>query len=50
MLMGHPYVQEARTLKEFLINFGKASGLDANDKKFQVFFLNTPKITRHNIC
>ena len=42
MLMGHPYVQEAKTLKEFLINFGKASGLEANDKKIPGLFIKYP--------
>ena len=49
MLMGHPSVQEARAFKTILETFAKASGLEVNPKKSQIFFFNTPLITQRNI-
>jgi len=49
MLMGHPSIQEARVVKSCLQLFGKASGLEVNPLKSQVFFFNTPVITQRNI-
>ena len=49
MLMGHPSVQEARSFKNFLNLFAKASGLAVNQAKSQVFFLNTAPATQRNI-
>jgi len=49
MLMGHPSFQEARAFKNYLNQFSKASGLEVNPLKSQVFFFNTPGITQHNI-
>ena len=49
MLMGHPLVQEAQIFKKSLNLFAKASGLDVNPNKSQVFFLNTTPATQRNI-
>ena len=49
MLMGYPSVQEASSFQKFLDQFGNASGLEVNVQKSQVFFFNTPSITRRNI-
>ena len=49
MLMGHPSIQEARSLKNCLTLFAKASGLAVNQTKSQVFFLNTAPATQRNI-
>ena len=49
MLMGHPSVQEARAFKSCLAAFAKASGLEVNLEKSQVFFFNTPLISQRNI-
>ena len=49
MLMGHPSVQEARSFKACLNLFSKASGLDVNRAKSQVFFLNTAPASQRNI-
>ena len=50
MLMGYPSIQEARKIKDYLSNFGKASGLETKSKNSQVFFFHTPRISRRNIC
>jgi len=49
MLMGHASVQEARTIKAILDLFSEASGLDINVDKSQIFFFNTPVVTKRNI-
>lgn len=49
MLMGHASVQEARTIKAILDLFSEASGLDINVDKSQIFFFNTPVVTKCNI-
>jgi hypothetical protein len=49
MLMGHSLIQEARDLKKGLDQFLQASGLDINKEKSQVYFFNTPQITRRNV-
>jgi len=49
MLMGHASVQEAKSLKAILDLFSQASGLDINVEKSQIFFFNTPGITKRNI-
>ena len=49
MLMGHPSVQEAQSFKNSLNLFAKASGLDVNPNKSQVFFVNTAPATQRNI-
>ena len=49
MLMGHPSVQEAGSFKQCLDLFGIALGCEVNDKKSQVFFFNTPRVTQKNI-
>ena len=49
MLMGHPSIQEAQVFKSCLLLFAKASGLEVNSLKSQVFFLNTLVITQGNI-
>ena len=49
MLMGHPLVQEAQSLKNILNLFAKASGLAINPNKSQVFFVNTAPSTQRNI-
>ena len=42
MLMGHPFIQEDGSFKHCLKLFGRASGLEVNEKKSQVLFFNTP--------
>ena len=49
LLMGHPSVQEAQSFKKSMNLFVKASGLDVNPNKSQVFFLNTALATQRNI-
>ena len=49
MLMGHPLVQEAQSLKNILNLFAKASGLAINPNKSQVFFVNIVLATQRNI-
>ena len=49
MLMGHPSVQEARAFKTCLVTFAKASRLEVNPEKSQMFFFNSPLITQRNI-
>ena len=49
MLLGYPSVQEAARFCKCLDQFGRASGLEVNAQKSQVFFFNTPSITRHDI-
>ena len=49
MLMGPSTIQEARGLKEGLDIFLEASGLKINKDESQVYFFNTPKITKRNI-
>ena len=49
MLMGRPSIQEARSYKTSLVTFAKASGLEVNPEKSQIFFFNTPLITQRNI-
>jgi len=49
MLMGHASVQEAKAIKAVLHLFSQASGLDINVDKSQIFFFNTPGITKRNI-
>ena len=47
--MGHPSIQEAGSIKQCLELFGRASGLEVNAQKYQVFIFNTPRVTRNNI-
>ena len=47
--MGTSTVKEARGIKEGMDTFLEASGLEINKTKSQVYFFNTPKITRRNI-
>ena len=49
MLMGPSTIQEARGLKEGSDIFLEASGLKINKDESQVYFFNTPKITKRNI-
>ena len=49
MLMGHPSVQDVLRFKKYPMEFGKASRLETNDHKYEVFFFNMPRITRQNI-
>ena len=49
MLMGHPSVQEARAFKSCLVTFAKASGLEVNPEKSQLFFFNSSLTTQRNI-
>ena len=49
MLMGHPSVQEAQAFKRSLMLFTKASGLEVNPEKSQVFFFNSSKFSERNI-
>ena len=37
MVMGHPSIQEARTIKGCLQEFGAASGVEVNENKSHVF-------------
>ena len=47
--MGYPSIQEAYSFHKCLDQFGSASGLEVNAQKSQVFFFNTPSITRRDI-
>ena len=49
MLMGPSTIKDAHGLKEGLDTFLEASGLEINKDKSQVYFFNTPKITKRNI-
>ena len=49
MLMGPSTVQETHGIKYGLHTFLEASGLEINKDKSQVYFFNTPKITKMNI-
>lgn len=49
MLMGIASVKEARVIKETLEEFNKASGLEINKGKFQLFFFNTQKEIKREI-
>ena len=49
MLMGPSTSWEAHGIKKGLDTFQEASGMEINKEKSQVYFLNTPKITRWNI-
>ena len=49
MLMGVSSVREAREIKNMLESFKRASGLEVNKDKSQIFYFNTPPITWHNI-
>ena len=49
MLMGVLSVQEARAIKNMLESFKRASGLEVNKDKSQIFYFNTPLITQRNI-
>ena len=49
MLMGPSTIQEAQGLKKGLDTFLEASGIEINKDKSQVYFFNTPKVTRRNI-
>ena len=49
MLMEHPSIQEVRAYKTSLVTFAKASGLEVNPEKCQIFFFNTLLITQRNI-
>ena len=42
LLMGHPSVQEGKTLKQILTTFSKASSMTINKEKLEIFFFNTP--------
>ena len=44
MLKGHPSIQEARGFKKSLTLFAKASGINVNLDKSQVFFFNSSKV------
>ena len=49
MLFGQVSVLEARRIKWGLTTFLEASGLEINNDKSQVYFFNTPIITKRNI-
>ena len=49
MLMGMSTVKEAHGIKEGLDTFLEDSGLEINKTKYQVYFFNTPKITKKGI-
>lgn len=49
MLMGIASVREARVIKRTLEDFNKASGLDINKGKSQLFFFNTQMETKREI-
>jgi len=49
MFLGHPSVQEVWAMKKCLDLFAKASGLEVDESKSQVFFFNTLCVTQHNI-
>ena len=49
MLMGPSTVKESYHLKRGINTFLEATGLEINKEKSQVYFFNTPKITRWNI-
>ena len=47
--MGPFTVQESYGIKKGIDTFLEASGMEINKEKSQVYFFNTPKITRRNI-
>lgn len=49
MLMGMAYVHEAKAIKHMLEAFKRASGLEVNKDKSQIFYFNTPLVTHRNI-
>ena len=49
MLMGHHSVQEERAFKTSIVTFPKASRLEVNPEKSQIFFFNSSLITQRNI-
>ena len=49
MLMGMASVREAKAIKQTLEAFKRASGLEVNKDKSQIFYFNTPLVTRRNI-
>lgn len=49
MLMGMASVREAKEIKKTLEAFKRASGLEVNKDKSQIFYFNTHPITRRNI-
>jgi hypothetical protein len=49
LLLAHPSIQEARTLKLLLDTFSEASGATINLDKSLIFFFNTPPLTQRTI-
>lgn len=49
MLMGVSSVREAREIKDTLEIYKRASGLEVNKDKSQIYYFNTPPIMRQNI-
>ena len=49
MLMGVSSVREARAIKDTLEAYKRASGLEVNKDKLQIYYFNTPPITRQII-
>ena len=49
MLMGMALVREDKAIKHTLEALKRASGLEVNKYKSQIFYFNTPPITRRNI-
>ena len=49
MLMGMAFVWEAKAIKHTLEDFKRESRLEINKDKSQIFYFNTPPITRRNI-
>lgn len=47
--MGASSFQEARVIKHTLEDFKRESRLEFNKEKYQIFYFNTPPITRCNI-
>lgn len=50
LLMGHPLVQDARSINNILSTFSKASGMTINLEKSEIFFFHTPLPTQRNIA
>lgn len=49
MLMEMAYVREAKVIKHTLEAFKRATGLEVNKDKSQIFYFNTPPVTCRNI-
>jgi hypothetical protein len=49
LLLGKPTVKEARLIRKNLNLFMAASGMEINDEKSKVYFLNTPISIQRNI-